>query len=189
MISATLFDTPIGRVGIGFSGPRCAVIQLPEADDEKTRTRMSKLLAPRYASEVVSFSAPLDRRQTRVIHLLEAHLSGGASKLDAILLDDDRLTDFTRAVYAVARRIRRGKVVTYGELAVMLGKPNAARAVGRAMATNPYPIVVPCHRVVGASGAAGGFSAHGGLRTKARLLEIEDAPAATQIRAAIASAQ
>jgi methylated-DNA-[protein]-cysteine S-methyltransferase len=64
-------------------------------------------------------------------------------------------------------------VVTYGELARTVGCPNGARAVGGAMARNPLPLLVPCHRVIGASGSLGGFSAPGGVETKAALLKLE----------------
>lgn len=69
-----------------------------------------------------------------------------------------------------------GSTLTYGELAQQLGEPAAARAVGQALGANPFPIIVPCHRVLAAGQRAGGFSAPGGARTKLRLLEIEHAP-------------
>ena len=85
--------------------------------------------------------------------------------------------DFDRRVYAVARSIGPGCTLTYGEVASALGEaPQAARAVGQALGANPFPIIVPCHRVLAAGQRAGGFSAPGGTRTKLRLLEIEGAP-------------
>jgi methylated-DNA-[protein]-cysteine S-methyltransferase len=84
--------------------------------------------------------------------------------------------EFDRLVYAATRRIPRGATRTYGEIAVEIGDPEAARAVGAALGRNPFPIVVPCHRVLAADGRPGGFSAHGGVRTKMRMLEIEGAP-------------
>ena len=84
---------------------------------------------------------------------------------------------FNRRVYELARRIRPGSTLTYGELAARLGEPpHAARAVGQALGAIPFPIIVPCHRILAAGGKAGGFSANGGTRTKLRLLEIEGAP-------------
>jgi methylated-DNA-[protein]-cysteine S-methyltransferase len=87
---------------------------------------------------------------------------------------------FNLRVYAIARAINPGDVSTYGEVAKAMGEPGAARAVGKALGENPWPIVVPCHRVLAASqgkrGAGmGGFSAPGGAETKARLLTIERA--------------
>jgi methylated-DNA-[protein]-cysteine S-methyltransferase len=86
------------------------------------------------------------------------------------------LPAFNQRVYAAARRIRPGTTRTYGEVALELGEPHAARAVGQALGANPFPIIVPCHRVLAAGNKAGGFSAPGGTRTKLRMLEIERAP-------------
>lgn len=82
---------------------------------------------------------------------------------------------FSWLVYRATRRIRWGKRATYGQLARMVGRPKAARAVGGCMARNPVPLVVPCHRVVGASGE-GGFSARGGRKLKRKLLALENKP-------------
>jgi methylated-DNA-[protein]-cysteine S-methyltransferase len=78
-------------------------------------------------------------------------------------------------VYGVARAIPPGRTLTYLEVAQRLDEPGAARAVGRALGRNPFPILVPCHRVLAAGRRAGGFSAPGGVVTKYRLLEIEGA--------------
>ena len=80
---------------------------------------------------------------------------------------------FRRAVLEHLRQVRRGRVVTYGELARRAGKPRAARAAGTACATNPVPIIVPCHRVLPASGGVGGYG--GGVERKRFLLELEGA--------------
>jgi len=82
-------------------------------------------------------------------------------------------TPFQRAVWEAARLIPRGEVRTYGWVAAKVGRPGAARAVGQAMARNPLPLVVPCHRVLRADGSMGGFSAEGGLALKAALLRLE----------------
>ena len=91
-------------------------------------------------------------------------LAHGVADLSAAPLDFSRLPAFDAAVYEALRRVPAGETVTYGELAERVGRPGAARAVGRAMGDNPWPILVPCHRVVGADGKAGGFSAPGGTR-------------------------
>ena len=92
-----------------------------------------------------------------------------------VVLDLGDLPEFQREVYAVARSLPRGATMTYGEIAARVGVPGAAQAVGQAMGHNPFPIVVPCHRVVAAGGGNGGFSAPGGVDTKLRLLAIEGA--------------
>jgi methylated-DNA-[protein]-cysteine S-methyltransferase len=84
-----------------------------------------------------------------------------------------RVPPFHRRVYDVARTIPPGATLSYGNLAARLGQPGAARAVGQAMRRNPFPLVVPCHRVVASGGRIGGFSANGGIATKLRLLAIE----------------
>lgn len=83
------------------------------------------------------------------------------------------LTDFQQRVVDTVRAIPRGEMKTYGEVAALVGSPGAARAVGTVMATNPVPIIVPCHRVVGSAGGLGGFSAAGGVRTKQWMLDLE----------------
>jgi methylated-DNA-[protein]-cysteine S-methyltransferase len=101
------------------------------------------------------------------------HLAGAAADLSSIPLDLAGVPPFFRRVYEVTRAVPRGEVRTYAEIAAAAGSPSATRAVGQALAKNPFPLVVPCHRVVAAGNAPGGFSAPGGLDTKARLLAIE----------------
>jgi methylated-DNA-[protein]-cysteine S-methyltransferase len=84
---------------------------------------------------------------------------------------------FDRRVYEVARTIPPGATLSYGEIAARLGEPREARAVGQALGRNPFPIIVPCHRVLAAGGKLGGFSARGGTATKLRLLSLEGAQA------------
>jgi methylated-DNA-[protein]-cysteine S-methyltransferase len=81
----------------------------------------------------------------------------------------------------VARTIAAGETLTYGQIATRLGEPRLAREVGQALARNPFPIIVPCHRVLAAGGKLGGFSASGGVATKQRLLSIERANVAWQL--------
>ena len=91
------------------------------------------------------------------------------------------LPPFQRAVLQAVAAIPYGETRTYGQIAAAVGRPKAARAVGRAVATNPMPIVIPCHRVVGHNGALHGYSGPGGLATKARLLALEGNRAYPQI--------
>jgi methylated-DNA-[protein]-cysteine S-methyltransferase len=109
------------------------------------------------------------------IAAIGALLLGESVDLAWVRLDIDRLTDFDRRVYEVTRAIPPGSTLTYGEIAKRIDEPGAARAVGRALGANPFPIVVPCHRVLGADGKSGGFSAAGGVETKVRMLSIEKA--------------
>ena len=90
-----------------------------------------------------------------------------------ISLWEDGLTDWSREVIAHCRQILPGHTMTYRELATKAGRPRAARAVGNVMRRNPWPLVVPCHRVIGSSGQLTGYSAPDGIARKARLLELE----------------
>ena len=93
-------------------------------------------------------------------------------------LDLTRGTPFQQGVWAALRKIARGRAVNYGDVAAQVGRPKAARAVGRACGANPVPLLVPCHRVVAATGGLGGFSA--GLEWKRILLEHESATTASR---------
>jgi methylated-DNA-[protein]-cysteine S-methyltransferase len=109
-----------------------------------------------------------------------ALLDGEPRDLRWVALDDRPIDAFRRRVYAATREIRPGSTASYGEVARVIGEPRAAREVGVALAQNPFPIIVPCHRVLAATGALHGFSAPGGIATKRRMLEIEGAPGFTQ---------
>jgi methylated-DNA-[protein]-cysteine S-methyltransferase len=110
-----------------------------------------------------------------------ALLDGERRDLTAITLDEDGIDAFRRRVYAATRAVAPGTVATYGEIARAAGSADAARAVGAALGSNPFPIIVPCHRVVAADGSLTGFSAPGGLVTKRRMLEIENVPGFAQV--------
>ncbi len=105
--------------------------------------------------------------------LLVAYFRHGRESFADVRVDLRHVTPFGERVYAACRAIEPGQTMTYGELATIAGSAGASRAVGSAMARNRVPIVVPCHRVVGASGRLGGFSAPGGLATKQTLLDLE----------------
>jgi methylated-DNA-[protein]-cysteine S-methyltransferase len=161
-----LFETPIGHCAVAWNDAGLAAVWLPEADEETLEAAVVRRLgmAPA-AAPPPAVSAAIDR--------IAGVLGGAADDLADLPLDNSGLPEFQRRVYEATRRIAPGTTRTYGELAAELGEPHAARAVGQALGRNPFPIVVPCHRVLAANGAAGGFSAPGGVRTKLRLLEIE----------------
>jgi methylated-DNA-[protein]-cysteine S-methyltransferase len=104
---------------------------------------------------------------------LQSYAAGSDERFDDVPLDLSHLSAFQSRVVKACRAIRRGRVRTYGELAASVGAPGAARAVGTVMAKNRYPIIIPCHRVVGSAGSLGGFSADGGIGVKRRMLEME----------------
>ena len=161
-----LFDTPIGRCGIAWGSSGLKLLQLPEGRDSATRARL--LLRCPDAREAVP--PPLVQR---AIDAILALLRGEASDLSSIELDMDHVPPFHERVYEEARKIPAGTTLSYGELAARIGAEGSARAVGQALGRNPFAIIVPCHRVLAASGKIGGFSANGGITTKLRLLTLE----------------
>jgi len=100
----------------------------------------------------------------------------GVRKIFDLPLDLTRVSEFTRETLKLTFAIPWGEVISYGELARRLGKPAAARAVGGALARNPIPIIIPCHRVVASDGSLHGYSAPGGIPIKERLLNLEGMP-------------
>jgi len=153
---------------VAWSANALTAVQLPEGDAAAAHARMRRRFPNASASEPPAFAR-------EAIADIRALVAGERRDLTGVPLDMEGLSAFAREVYAIARAIPPGETMTYGEIAARLGDPAAARAVGEAMGQNPYPIVVPCHRVLAAGGKLGGFSAHGGAATKLRLLEIEGA--------------
>ena len=165
-----IFETPIGPCGIAWSPRGITGLQLPEATAQGTRSRMRR----RWAGAAETEPPPgVQHAIDRVLELLK----GEAIDLGDIALDLEAAPDFHRKVYEVARAIPPGQTMTYGEIARQLGVPHESREVGQALGRNPVAIIVPCHRVLGADGKMGGFSANGGVATKRRILEIEGASA------------
>jgi methylated-DNA-[protein]-cysteine S-methyltransferase len=163
-----LFDTVIGRCGVAWGVSGLIGMQLPEATPGAAWARLRK----RFPEAVEAPPSPaIEQIIERVLHLL----AGGRDDLTDIPLDLSGVPAFNLRVYEIARAIAPGETSTYGQVARAMGEPGAARAVGKALGENPWPIVVPCHRVLAASGGMGGFSAEGGASTKAQLLTIERA--------------
>jgi O-6-methylguanine DNA methyltransferase len=168
MRGLAFFDTAIGRCGIAWSGQGIVGVQLPERSDRQTRARLLRRFPDMQETQPPS-------HVQRAIGGIVALLEGQPSDLSPIALDMDGVPPFHRRVYEVARAIAPGATRSYGDIAARLGEPGEARAVGEALAQNPFPIIVPCHRVLAAGGKVGGFSANGGIATKLRLLSIEGA--------------
>jgi len=113
-------------------------------------------------------------RNPGLVARLRAYASGSPDDfLDLPVHLGHDLTEFHRRVLSCCRRIPLGTTLSYGELAAQAGAPGAGRAVGNCMAANQIPLVIPCHRVVGAGGSLRGYSGPGGLRMKRRLLKLE----------------
>jgi methylated-DNA-[protein]-cysteine S-methyltransferase len=164
----TIFHTAVGSCGIVWSERGIVRVQSFESSDRAAGARLRRRHPE--AREAV----PPDAVQ-RVIDDIVGLLDGEPRDLNHATLDMAGCADFHRRVYAIARTIPAGATLTYGEIAERLGDRILARDVGEALSRNPWPIIVPCHRVLAAGGKAGGFSAPGGVATKLRLLSIEGA--------------
>lgn len=174
MPSFTLFDTPIGRCALAWSANGIVRVLLPEANEMATRECLADWLPQ--ASEALP--APKLRDAMTAINGL---LGGRRTDLGFIALDMQGISPFHRRVYEAVRRIPPGATLSYGEVARQIDAPRAARAIGQALGRNPFPLVVPCHRVLAANGRLGGFSAYGGVVTKRLLLSLEKVPTSSEL--------
>lgn len=159
----SVMDVPIGSLVL-VTGPRGLVNMVITS---KRGREADELAKARFADAELDPGLLPDLREQ-----LDAYFAGQAVRFVAPL-DLTGVTDFQRHVLRACGRVGYGQAVTYGELARRVGRPGAARAVGQAMAANPMPIVIPCHRVVGASGELTGFSAEQGISLKRWLLNLE----------------
>ncbi len=166
--SLAVFETTIGTCAIVWSARGILGVQLPETTELATRARLQR----RFRDAEEGVPPPFVQR---AIEALIALLRGEPRDLRDVVLDLDGVPEFNRKVYEIVRAISPGRTMTYGEIAKKLGDRLLARAVGQALGHNPVPLIVPCHRVLAASGKSGGFSAGGGVVTKLRLLTIENA--------------
>ena len=163
-----IFDTAIGPCGIVWGERGVTGVQLPMGTEEKTRKRIHQR-----NGDVPEAEPPAQVRHA-IDGMIEL-LAGKPNDLSDVVLDLDGVPEFNRGVYDIARKIPPGQTVTYGDIARKLGGVELSRDVGQALGRNPFPIVVPCHRVLAAGNKPGGFSANGGVVTKLKMLAIEGA--------------
>ena len=160
--------TPAGPMGFVTSGRRVERVFLPG------RTKKA-LLEQVKRADLRTTPSPVPRDHKKTAKALQDYWSGKTIDPAAlpIQLLDEELTPFTRRVYEALREVPRGETVSYGTLAALAGSPGAARAVGTAMARNPFPLLVPCHRVLAGGKRLGGFGGPVGLGQKEQLLRME----------------
>jgi O-6-methylguanine DNA methyltransferase len=186
-----LFETALGTCGIAWSEAGLLALRLPEASREETREALFaragegplEEVPPPAATARPAHDASTPSWVLALVRDVRAHLAGEPRSFADVPLADARVSPFAARVYAALRAVPAGSTTSYGELAKIAGSAGGARAVGGAMAKNPWPIVVPCHRVTGATASGdrgakegaslGGFSAYGGVVTKQRLLALE----------------
>lgn len=160
-----LFKTDFGTCGIAWTADGNTNVFMPEFNEKALKDRVAAV-ATSGSPEKFSFVL-------KAVEKLSDYLKGRPADFSDIPIHFVNVPTFHQKVYRTLQTIPAGRVTTYGDLAGLSGSPLASRAVGQAMAKNPLPIIVPCHRVLAASGKIGGFSAYGGIATKARLLELE----------------
>jgi methylated-DNA-[protein]-cysteine S-methyltransferase len=162
-----LFESASGFCGIAWSDAGIKLFQLPSRSGAAAERNLLRRLPNAEPGE----PAP---RVLDAIALARRYFCGEKIDFSDAELDLGEQTVFARQCYAAARQVGWGQTTTYGTLAKELGGgPKAAREVGQAMASNPVPLIIPCHRVLAAGGKLGGFSAPGGSEAKLRMLELE----------------
>jgi methylated-DNA-[protein]-cysteine S-methyltransferase len=167
MNSYLVFETAAGFCGIAWNAAGIARFQLPAGTAQATERNMLRRLP---AAEPGIPPAEV----IEAITAAQRYFNGEQIDFSGFQLDLGGQDDFFRRIYAATRRLGWGQTTTYGSLAKELGAgPEAARDVGQAMAKNPVPLIIPCHRVLAAGGKVGGFSAPGGSVAKAHMLRLE----------------
>jgi methylated-DNA-[protein]-cysteine S-methyltransferase len=158
-----LFETKLGTAAIAWNDAGVTRFNLPGPRD----TAMNRLGGATPAEPPPHIAA--------IVEQARRYFAGERIDFDAIGLDLSGVEAFRRAIYEALRQVGFGKTVTYGELAKRVGmnEPQAAQDVGVAMARNPVPLIIPCHRVLAAGGKLGGFSAPGRTETKEKMLALE----------------
>lgn len=153
--------TDLGACTLLWDGDHVTGFRLPDA-----RERDADAAAPAAAPDWVLALAKK----------VQAHMAGDLQDFAGVPFDWERVGEFQRDVYRVALGVKAGATWSYGQVANALGlPPGGARSVGTALGQNPWPLLVPCHRFIGADGKMTGFSAPGGIKTKLKLLALEGA--------------
>jgi methylated-DNA-[protein]-cysteine S-methyltransferase len=165
-VAVGTMDSPVGELLLAVTGKGLACIAYDEQDRDRLLDRFARELSPR----VLASARPTDAARAQ----LDEYFAGSRHVFD-LRLDRRLLGPFARKVLDATARVPFGEVSTYGRVATEIRAPHAARAVGAALGSNPIPIVVPCHRIVGASGKLTGYA--GGLHRKEFLLRLEGDPA------------
>lgn len=162
-----VFETEAGFCAIGWTPAGIARFQLPDRDAATAeRNMLRRFPSARPGSPPATVAAAIAAAQR--------YFAGEAVDFTDVALDLDGQDEFFSRIYAVLRSVGYGQTTTYGTLAKELGAgPEAARAVGQAMAKNPVPLIIPCHRVLAAGNKVGGFSAPGGSSSKVKMLALE----------------
>jgi len=162
-----VFETAGGYCGIAWNNVGIVRFQLPTRSAEATTRNLLRHMPD------AERAAPTPE-VSEAITAAKRYFNGEKIDFSDVRLDLDGQDEFFQQIYAALRCVGWGHTTTYGSLAKELGAgPEAARDVGKAMAKNPVPLIIPCHRVLAAGGKVGGFSAPGGATAKVHMLELE----------------
>jgi methylated-DNA-[protein]-cysteine S-methyltransferase len=156
-------NTPLGAVWTAISDKGLVAVQIGGDEGDFTQGLAARFGAP---------LSPAEDQIAPIMQQIEAYLAG-RRKIFEIPIHWEVMSHSQQKVLRVVYAIPFGETHSYGQIAAQIGKPRAARAVGRANATNPMPLVIPCHRVVGADGSLRGYRGGEGVKTKAWLLDLE----------------
>lgn len=153
------FSTPLGLCAIAWNDLGLTRFLLPDPERHSGNTEADP---PPWVRDI--------------IERVRRHLTGEPQDFSDVRFDFSRVPDFVRAVLRATLTVKAGLTATYGEIATAIGQPLAAsRAIGSALGSNPWPLLIPCHRIVAATGKMTGFSGPGGVATKVKLLALEGA--------------
>lgn len=167
MVQFSLFPTALGDCGMAWRDDLVVATRLPGKSSADTGGQL--------AARTGATSGEPPPAIRLAIAAITALLEGEGTDLSFISCDFSGIDPFATKVYAATRAIPAGQTLTYGAIAVQLGDKRLAQEVGKALGRNPFPIIVPCHRVIGANDRLVGFSAYGGVQTKLKMLAIEGA--------------
>jgi methylated-DNA-[protein]-cysteine S-methyltransferase len=163
-----VFETAFGFCGAGWSASGLARFILPTPDAEAVERLLKRRFPDCKATQAAGAMANL-------IAAAQSYFNGNQEDFSKVPLDLSGINPFHRTLYTAMRHLSYGETTTYGALCESVGFPKATRETGAAMGRNPIPLIIPCHRVLAAGGKIGGFSAHGGITTKQKMLALENA--------------
>ncbi|MDH4112148.1 MAG: methylated-DNA--[protein]-cysteine S-methyltransferase [Actinomycetota bacterium] len=161
-VAVATMDSPVGELFVAVTSKGLVTVAYETESREEVWQRLVRQVSPR----VLEAAAPTDDARRE----LEEYFRAGRRRFD-LGIDDRLMSAFARSVLRATSSVGFGELATYGEIAARIDRPKAARAVGRALGSNPIPIVIPCHRIVGVSGSLTGYA--GGLARKQTLLRLE----------------
>ena len=154
-MAATCFDTSFGRCAIAWEPGVITRFSLPPTPHRNQEPPPSWIIG--------------------IISRVERHLTGEMQDFADLPYSWATVSNFQQKVYRAALLVKPGQTASYGQLAAASGHPSMSREVGRLLGQNPWPLLIPCHRFIGADGRMTGFSSPGGIKTKLRLLALEGA--------------